>query len=98
MGWGDCGTDSEGRNIGYVWPAICDHPNCEVEIDRGLGYACGDMHGESEWYCEKYFCGEHQRNWMEPEGWYHGFTVCDECAVLTDDDGRPVSELGLVLA
>lgn len=60
MGWGDCGTDSEGRPIGYVFEAICDEPGCDEQIDRGLSYACGDMHGEDEYSCEKYFCEKHQ--------------------------------------
>jgi hypothetical protein len=59
MGWADCGTDSEGRPIGYAFPATCDAPGCNAKIDRGLGYACGGMHGEDEWSCEKYFCEKH---------------------------------------
>jgi len=64
MGWSNCGTDSEGRPIGYGHSATCDHAGCNAAIDRGLGYACGGEHGngitrsdlES---CEQYFCGEH---------------------------------------
>ncbi len=59
MGWGDCGNDSNGRPIGYNFVAICGHEGCNVEIDRGLSYACGDMHGQFDEYCEKYFCAEH---------------------------------------
>ncbi len=59
MGWGNCGTDSRGRPIGYVFEATCDHPGCKAEIHRGLAYACGGMHGEDERGCEKYFCEEH---------------------------------------
>lgn len=64
MGWAHCGTDSDGREIGYAVEATCDHPGCEAKIDRGLSYACGGMHGE-EWpkgggiCCEKYFCSAH---------------------------------------
>lgn len=58
MGWGDCGTDSKGRPIGYVHEATCDFPCCEAKIDRGLAYACGGMHGENEG-CEGYFCPAH---------------------------------------
>ncbi len=57
-GWANCGTDSEGRPIGYAHEATCDHPGCEEKIDRGLAYACGSMHG-SDWSCEKYFCSKH---------------------------------------
>lgn len=59
MGWGDCGTDSKGRPIGYVFPATCDHPGCKEEIHRGLSYACEGMHGQNEGGCEGYFCGKH---------------------------------------
>lgn len=62
MGWADCGTDSEGRQIGYMWPATCDQPGCDVKIDRGLAYVCGGMHGHDDppGSCEKYYCSEHQ--------------------------------------
>lgn len=66
MGWGNCGTDSKGRPIGYNFPAVCDEPGCEVEIDRGLAFACGGMHGEdgSVGYCEGYFCEAHRHGDM----------------------------------
>lgn len=43
---------------GYGVPAICEHPNCNKEIDRGVSYACG---GEpfSQRGCDMYFCEEH---------------------------------------
>lgn len=43
---------------GYGVPALCEHPNCNEEIDRGVSYACG---GEpfSEHGCDRYFCGKH---------------------------------------
>jgi hypothetical protein len=59
MGWANCGTDSRGRNIGYGTRAKCDYPGCKARIDRGLSYACGDMHGKLEWACEGYFCEKH---------------------------------------
>lgn len=78
MGWGNCGTDSLGRPIGYVFPATCDQPGCGEKIDRGLGYACGDMHGEDEISCERYFCSDHRSNTVLHGGCYH--SVCDACA------------------
>ncbi len=59
MGWGDCGEDSEGRPIGYVFEAVCDELECSEEIDRGLAHACGGIHGEDEYSCEQYFCPKH---------------------------------------
>jgi hypothetical protein len=72
MGWGNCGTDSKGRNIGYCHAARCDHPGCRAKIDRGLAYSCGGMHGTThlggddaldgfDLCCEGYFCPEHLR-------------------------------------
>jgi len=42
MGWANCGTDSNGRPIGYAHEATCDHPECNAAIHRGLSYACGE--------------------------------------------------------
>jgi len=43
---------------GYGVPAICEHPDCKSEIDRGVSFACG---GEpfSEHGCDRYFCDKH---------------------------------------
>lgn len=81
MGWADCGKDSRGRNIGYAFAARCDHPGCHVRIDRGLSYACGDMHGEDEISCEGYFCYKHRAHYVERQD---GSTnqVCASCFKL----------------
>lgn len=79
MGWGYCGEDSQGRSIGYSIPATCDHPDCNNKIDRGLAYACGGMHGESEHTCEKYFCPEHLFS-ADIDGVY--VSVCAACLYL----------------
>jgi hypothetical protein len=44
---------------GYGVPAICEHPSCNKEIDRGVSYACGEE-PFSEHGCDRYFCGEHR--------------------------------------
>ena len=81
MGWGNCGTDSEDRPIGYNFEAICDHPECNKEIDRGLSYACGDMHGTTEAGCEKYFCEDHRNNYVRiTEDEADVELICDQCA------------------
>lgn len=87
MGWAFCGEDTKGRSIGYGVPATCDHPGCTEKIDRGLGYACGAMHGIDDplGSCEGYFCGKHQiysDHVMEGEG---GF-VCFACAERAKTD------------
>ncbi len=63
MGWADCGYETykgKRRHIGYAFSAMCDHPGCRRRIDRGLAYACGQMHGElGGRACNGYFCGNH---------------------------------------
>ena len=81
MGWADCGKDSRGRNIGYAFPATCDHPKCKRKIDRGLSYACGGMHGEDEYSCEGYFCSKHLFYSDHPEVRY---PVCKKCLKLLE--------------
>lgn len=59
MGWA-VGFDSQwSRDIGYGVPAICDHPECETAIDRGLAYVCGGEPYGGEHGCGLYFCGKH---------------------------------------
>ena len=46
------------RWAGYGVPAICEHPDCDKEIDRGFAYACGGK-PFSEIGCDMYFCEDH---------------------------------------
>jgi hypothetical protein len=79
MGWSDCGTDSQGRPIGYAWAATCDYPGCDAEIHRGLSYACGEMHGDGDGFtCERYFCEAHRRG-LAPDADGRMVSVCEEC-------------------
>jgi len=84
MGWADCGTDSNGRPIGYAFEATCDFPGCDKKIDRGLSYACGNMHGETTWGCEGYFCGEHML-FTDAE---HDRQLCLKCHKTMEEDGE----------
>ncbi len=66
---------------GYGVPAICEHPGCNKEIDRGMSYACG---GEpfSELGCDRYFCEDHLE-WHDFNtgcGSREGAFVCKRCA------------------
>lgn len=53
----------DGREAGYGIEATCDQPGCDAEIDRGMGYLCGNMpdghRSEMEPGCGKYFCEAH---------------------------------------
>lgn len=66
---------------GYGVPAICEHPGCNKEIDRGMAYACG---GEpfSELGCDRYFCGKHleYHEFNTGYGSREGLSVCKRCA------------------
>ncbi|WP_332822197.1 hypothetical protein [Stutzerimonas kunmingensis] len=77
MGWANCGKDSKGRPIGYAHAAKCDHPGCDADIDRGLSYACGGMHGQNEVDCEGYFCQKHLQTFVDTGE--DSFTVCEAC-------------------
>lgn len=62
MGYGYYTRTIDGleRHLGYGVKALCDHPDCNEEIDRGLGYLCGEDPGDgSENGCGRYFCGKH---------------------------------------
>ena len=87
MGWGDCGTDSDGRPIGYVFEAVCDEPGCNKKIDRGLSYVCGDMHGEDEYSCEQYFCEEHKSRWVKMSDG-RSTAVCKKCETALLEGGE----------
>ncbi len=96
MGWGNCGHDKLGRPIGYYHLGTCDHPGCNKPIDRGLDYACGGMHGNDEYSCDKYFCHDHLRVAEFKDGSVKALClVCEETAEregeLADDDSAPMT-------
>ena len=92
MGWGNCGVDSQGRPIGYMHDAECDHPGCNEKIDRGLDYACGGMHGEDENSCEKYFCSQHRMHVeVSDAGKSVCLLVCTSCADLLEKTGKQIN-------
>lgn len=100
MGWANCGKDSKGRPIGYSWPATCDHPGCDAKIDRGLSYACGGMHGDSDTCpttdngvcCEGYFCGKHMMVACPDGEGGPCIPVCFACAPLNEGDDEEPEE------
>ena len=75
MGWGFCGEDSYGREMGYGIVAQCDEKGCLALIDRGLGYVCGDMHEGGDHGCGGYFCSEHLMYTSRRRGQF-----CKRCA------------------
>lgn len=78
MGWSIGYDDNWKRDIGYGVPATCDFPGCGKEIDRGLGYVCGNGHpyGGDEG-CGLFFCGPHG-----------GGRLCARCDVEEGEEPR----------
>jgi hypothetical protein len=61
MGWA-VGEGKDGRDIGYGVPALCDHPDCNERIDRGLSFVCGMINTDGEDRgCGLHFCENHLR-------------------------------------
>lgn len=79
MGWG-CGVVA-GREVGYSVQAVCDKDGCTAEIDRGLAYCCGGMHGGGEHGCGDYFCPDHlcYGGHIRPGGLVPGAALCESC-------------------
>lgn len=79
MGW-QVGYDPNWeRDVGYGVPAMCDHPGCGEEIDRGLSYVCGsDVYG-GDLGCGLYFCAEHldRSTYVEADDRY--VSLCARC-------------------
>lgn len=60
MGWAVGFDNRYNRDIGYGVPALCDHPDCNEEIDRGLAYVCcGQVPYGGEEGCGLFFCDKH---------------------------------------
>lgn len=59
MSW-SIGYDSKwSRDVGYGVPAVCDHPECNEKIVRGLSYVCGSEPYGGTRGCGLYFCSRH---------------------------------------
>lgn len=56
------------RDIGFGVDAICDHPGCKNEIDRGIEHVCGGEPYGGDSSCGLYFCKDHlQTNTIDNE-------------------------------
>ncbi len=85
MGWSIGYDPNNKRDIGYGVPAVCDHPDCNEKIDRGLSYVCGGEPFGGDNGCGLFFCQKHL-------GYYekHGRQQCERCGNPDDpDDVRP---------
>lgn len=89
MGW-SIGFDGKwNRDIGYGVPAVCDHPDCHEEIDRGLSYVCAGQVPYGGDGCGLYFCAKHRGHniYASEEEYADG---CERCAKGEDPfDPKP---------
>lgn len=79
MGW-SLGFDTKwNRDIGYGVPAICDFPDCNKKINRGLSYVCGSEPYGGDYGCGLYFCSKHLSYWRKPHGSDRAVQQCTRC-------------------
>ncbi len=76
MSWAVGFDDNLKRFIGYGVPAVCEQPECNAKIDRGLSYLCGGL-GIGEYGCGRCFCGKHLYFHSFRDG--HDGMVCKRC-------------------
>ncbi|MCV7174782.1 hypothetical protein H7H98_03235 [Mycolicibacterium sphagni] len=82
MGWAVGFDTNLYRDIGYGVPAICEHPDCDARIDRGLAYGCGGGVMSDEG-CALYFCHDHLGNYHDDFVDDNGEVIealCERCA------------------
>lgn len=68
---------------GYGVPSICDHPDCNEKIDRGMAYCCGSE-PFSDAGCGQYFCVKHLGYTLEDDA----VQQCERC--LAGKDPFPI--------
>lgn len=79
MGWSIGYDDNWKRDIGYGVPAICDHPDCDETIDRGLSYVCGSEPYGGDHGCGLFFCSNHRHHREFKDGCSK--EVCERCLI-----------------
>lgn len=93
MGW-EIGYDSKWkRDIGYGVPAVCDHPDCNEEIDRGLGFVCGGEPYGGDRGCGLYFCGKHLHYAERISG-----AMCSQCHPRVKSPFQPKPDVAAWIA
>lgn len=63
MSWVIGFSENQNRDVGYGILAICDHPECTAEIDRGLAYICCEDINHNA-CCGAFYCAEHRENYV----------------------------------
>lgn len=90
MGWSLGYDDNWKRDIGYGVPALCDHPDCNEEIHRGLAYVCAGQEPYGGHGCGLFFCETH-RSYSINSGTEEDVAIgCERCAYGEDPfDAKP---------
>lgn len=47
------------RDVGFDVPGVCDHPDCNNAINRGMDHVCGSEPYGGDSNCGLYFCKDH---------------------------------------
>lgn len=84
MGWSIGYDDRWKRDIGYGVPAVCDHPRCNNEINRGLSHVCGEEPYGGERGCGLFFCSKHE---VGP------YQRCKKCATYRNTTYKPKPDI-----
>ena len=82
MSWAVGYDENHHRDIGYGVPCICDHPDCNEKIDRGLSYVCGGEPYGGDEGCGLFFCDDHLGYCLTENSFYNDtplVPLCDRC-------------------
>jgi len=76
-------TLPDGRAAGYGVEDVCNRDDCNVKIDRGMAYLCGDApdghRAEDQPGCGRYFCDPHLADHDCPN---------PECGTYNEDESK----------
>lgn len=64
MSWAIGFSENQNRDVGYAVPAICDHPGCTAEIDRGIAYMCCEISPDHHATCGGFYCAYHRESYI----------------------------------
>lgn len=79
MYWAIGYDENWNRDIGFDVPAICDHPDCNVSINRGIDHVCGGEPYGGDLHCGLYFCKDHLEMKQTTAG-EEPLPVCAQCS------------------
>lgn len=87
MSWSVGYDSSWKRDIGYGVPSICDHPDCNEEINRGLSYVCGGSPYGGDRGCGLFFCEKHRAMRVRLP------SLCERCAPRKKEPFEPKPDM-----